>query len=86
MARVHSQQPTLRIGSDHTLLQLPDNRIFDAIRRMATVKFTNVPHGSMPVLELAKTRKGAGVRRSGVLLLPGKFRVGFARVGIKTCR
>ncbi len=53
MARVYTQQPTLMIGSDHTLLQLPDNPILDAIRRMATGKFTNVPHVLTLVLELA---------------------------------
>jgi hypothetical protein len=53
MARVHAQQPTLMIGSDHTLLQLPDNPILDAIRRMTTGKFTNVPHVLTLVLELA---------------------------------
>jgi len=53
MARVHAQRPTLMIGSDHTLLQLPDNPILDAIRRMATGKFTNILHVLTLVLELA---------------------------------
>lgn len=53
MARVRGQQPTLMIGSDLTLLQMPDNPILEAIRRMATRKFTNVLHVLTLVLELA---------------------------------